>query len=106
LQTNTPDAANADTWSRILFFKEGGLNFLGYDNPHVDALLEKSRSAAPAESEKIEREVGQEVVNDNGIFFLGDIDNVFVLNKDLEGVEQIPAYPWTVNYASLRRTSG
>jgi len=106
LQTNTPDAANADTWSRILFFKEGGLNFLGYDNPHVDALLEKSRSASPAESEKLEREVGQEVVNDNGIFFLGDIDNVFVLNKDLEGVEQIPAYPWTVNYASLRRASG
>jgi len=31
---------------------------------------------------------------------------VFVLNKDLEGVEQIPAYPWTVNYATLRRTSG
>ena len=106
LQTNTPDAANADTWSRILFFKEGGLNFLGYDNPHVDALLEKSRSASPAESEKLEREVGREVVNDNGIFFLGDIDNVFVLNKDLEGVEQIPAYPWTVNYASLRRASG
>jgi peptide/nickel transport system substrate-binding protein len=106
LQTNTPDAANADTWSRILFFKEGGLNFLAYDNPHVDALLERSRGAAPAESEKIEREVGQEVVNDNGIFFLGDIDNVFVLNKDLEGVEQTPAYPWTVNYASLRRAPG
>ncbi len=106
LQTNTPDAANADTWSRILFFKEGGLNFLGFNNAHVNSLLEKSRSASPAESEKLEREVGQEVVNENGIFFLGDIDNVFVLNKDLEGVEQIPAYPWTVNYASLRRTSG
>jgi peptide/nickel transport system substrate-binding protein len=103
LQTNTPDAANPDTWSRILFFKEGGLNFLAYDNPHVDSLLEKSRGAAPAESDKLEREAGQEVVNDNGIFFLGDIDNVFVLNKSLEGVEQIPAYPWTVNYASLRR---
>jgi len=106
LQTNTPDAANADTWSRILFFKEGGLNFLGFNNARVNKLLEKSRSAAPAESEQLEREAGQEVVNENGIFFLGDIDNVFVLNKDLEGVEQIPAYPWTVNYASLRRTSG
>lgn len=106
LQTNTPDAANADTWSRILFFKEGGLNFLGFDNERVNKLLEKSRSASPTESEQLEREVGQEVVNENAIFFLGDIDNVFVLNKDLEGVEQIPAYPWTVNYASLRRTSG
>ena len=103
LQTNTPDAANADTWSRILFFKEGGLNFLGFNDPQVNALLERSRSAPPAQAEKIEREVGQQVVNQNEIFFLGDIDNVFVLNKSLEGVEQVPAYPWTVNYASLRR---
>jgi len=107
LQTNTPDAANANTWSRILFFKEGGLNFLGYNNEHVNKLIEKARtSASGAEADQIEREVGKEVVNDNGIFFLGDIDNVFVLNKDLEGVEQIPAYPWTVNYASLRRAGG
>jgi peptide/nickel transport system substrate-binding protein len=106
LQTNTPDAANANTWSRIVFFKEGGLNFLGFNNARVNSLLEKSRSAPPAEAEGIEREVGQEVVNQNEIFFLGDIDNVFVLNKNLTGVEQVPAYPWTVSYASLKRTSG
>jgi len=106
LQTNTPDAANPDTWSRILFFKEGGLNFLGFNNARVNSLLEKARSAPPAEAQQMEREVGQEVVNQNGIFFLGNIDNVFVLNKDLAGAEQIPAYPWTVSYASLRRTSG
>jgi peptide/nickel transport system substrate-binding protein len=106
LQTNTPDAAAADTWSRILFFKEGGLNFLGFNNAKVNSLLEKSRSAPPAEAEQMEREVGQEVVNQNEIFFLGDIDNVFVLNKSLTGAEQIPAYPWTVSYASLRRASG
>ncbi len=106
LQTNTPDAANADTWSRILFFKEGGLNFLGFNDPRVNSLLERSRSAPPAQAESIEREVGQEVVNQNEIFFLGDIDNAFVLSKSLEGVEQIPAYPWTVSYASLKRGSG
>jgi peptide/nickel transport system substrate-binding protein len=106
LQTNTPDAANANTWSRILFFKEGGLNFLGYDNERVNQLIEQARRSSPTQAPPIEREVGAEVVNDNGIFFLGDIDNVFVLNRNLTGVEQIPAYPWTVNYASLRRGGG
>jgi peptide/nickel transport system substrate-binding protein len=106
LQTNTPDAANPDTWARIVFFSTGGLNFLGFKDAKVDSLLEKAVSAPAAEATKLYQEVGQEVIDQNEIFFLGDIDNVFVLNKDLEGVEQIPAYPWTVDYASLRRSSG
>jgi peptide/nickel transport system substrate-binding protein len=104
LQTNTPDAANPETWSRIVFFKEGGLNFLGFDDARVNSLIEKARSAPAAEADQIEREVGQDVVNQNEIFFLGDIDNVFVVSKSLSGVEQIPAYPWTVSYAGLTRT--
>jgi peptide/nickel transport system substrate-binding protein len=103
LQTNTPDAAHPDTWARILFFSTGGLNFLGFKDPRVDSLLEKAVSAPPEEATKIYQEVGQEVINQNGIFFLGDIDNVFVLNKNLSGIEQIPAYPWTVSYATLAR---
>lgn len=106
LQTNTPDAANPDTWARIVFFSTGGLNFLGFKDAKVDSLLEKAVSAPAEQATKLYQEVGQEVIEQNPIFFLGDIDNVFVLNKDLEGVEQIPAYPWTVNYASLRRATG
>jgi peptide/nickel transport system substrate-binding protein len=106
LQTNTPDAANPDTWARIVFFSTGGLNFFGFKDARVDSLMEKAVSAPAAEATKLYQQVGQEVVDQNEIFFLGDIDNVFVLNKDIEGVEQIPAYPWTVDYASLRRTSG
>jgi peptide/nickel transport system substrate-binding protein len=104
LQTNTPDAAHPDTWARIVFFSSGGLNFLGFKDARVDSLLEKAVSAPPAEATKLYQEVGQEVINQNEIFFLGDINNVFVLNKHLTGVEQIPAYPWTVSYASLKRT--
>jgi peptide/nickel transport system substrate-binding protein len=106
LQTNTPDAANPDTWARIVFFSTGGLNFLGFKDGKVDSLLEKAVSAPAAEATKLYQEVGQEVIDQNEIFFLGDIDNVFVLNKSLAGVEQIPAYPWTVTYASLRRSAG
>jgi peptide/nickel transport system substrate-binding protein len=106
LQTNTPDAAHPDTWARIVFYSSGGLNFLGFKDPTVDKLLDQAVSAAPAQAQALYRQVGQEVINQNEIFFLGDIKNVFVLNKNLGGVEQVPAYPWTVTLAKLTRTGG
>jgi peptide/nickel transport system substrate-binding protein len=104
LMTNTPDAAHPDTWARILFYSSGGLNFLGFKDATVDKLLDEAVSASPAAATAMYKQVGQEVINQNEIFFLGDIKNVFVLNKDLGGVSQIPAYPWTVNLAKLTRT--
>jgi hypothetical protein len=43
------------------------------------------------------------VIDSNSLFFLGDVKNVFVLDKSLTGVEQVPAYPWTVDLAKLKR---
>ena len=106
LQTNTPDAANPDTWARIVFYSTGGLNFFGFKDPKVDNPLDQALGAAPAKATSLYQQVGQEVINQNEIFFLGDIKNVFVLNKNLGGVEQVPAYPWTVNLAKLTRTGG
>jgi peptide/nickel transport system substrate-binding protein len=106
LQTNTPDAANPDTWARIVFYSSGGLNFFGFSDPKVDQVLDTAVSAPPATATSLYKQVGDEVINQNEIFFLGDIKNVFVLNKDLTGVEQVPAYPWTVNLADLKRTGG
>jgi peptide/nickel transport system substrate-binding protein len=104
LQTNTPDAANPDTWARIVFYSSGGLNFFGFKDPKVDSMLDQAVSAAPAQATTLYQDVGQEVINQNEIFFLGDIKNVFVLAKDLGGVEQVPAYPWTVTLAALNRS--
>ena len=106
LQTNTPDAANPDTWARIVFYSTGGLNFFGFKDPKVDNPLDQALGAAPAKATSLYQQVGQEVINQNEIFFLGDIKNVFVLNKNLGGVEQVPAYPWTVNLEKLTRTGG
>jgi peptide/nickel transport system substrate-binding protein len=106
LQTNTPDAANPDTWARIVFYSSGGLNFFGFKDPTVDKLLDEAVSAAPSTATKLYQQAGQEVINQNEIFFLGDIKNVFVLNKNLSGVEQVPAYPWTVDFATLKRGGG
>jgi peptide/nickel transport system substrate-binding protein len=103
LMTNTPDAAHPDTWARIMFSATGGLNFLGFKDPKVDALLDQAVSAPEAKATRVYREVGTRVLDSNSIFFLGDVKNVFVLRKDLAGVEQVPAYPWTVDLAALKR---
>ena len=107
LQTNTPDAANPDTWARIVFYSTGGLNFFGFKRSERRPRCSTRPSARRRRSrDQLYQQVGQEVINQNEIFFLGDIKNVFVLNKKLDGVEQIPAYPWTVNFADLKRTGG
>jgi peptide/nickel transport system substrate-binding protein len=104
LMTNTPDAANPDTWARILFYSTGGLNFLGFKDPTLDKQLDQALSAPPAEATKLYQQAGQRAIDGNAMFFLGDVDNVFVLSKSLTGVQQVPAYPWTVDLAALKRS--
>jgi peptide/nickel transport system substrate-binding protein len=103
LQTNTPDAANPDTWARIVFYTTGGLNFFGFHDATVDRLLDEAVSAPAAKATALYQQVGQQVINANEVFFLGDVKNIFVLDKSLSGVQQVPAYPWTLNLAALRR---
>jgi peptide/nickel transport system substrate-binding protein len=104
LTTNTPDAANPDTWARILFYKTGGLNFFGFDSPQIDNLLDSAVTKPPATANPLYNQAGKDLVAANAIFFLGDVKNVFVLQKNLTNVQQIPAYPWTVTLATLRRS--
>ncbi len=103
LQTNTPDAAHPDTWARIVFYSTGGLNFFGYNDKQVDAALDKALSAPEAEATQLYQSVGKRVIDSNSMFFLGNVKDVFVLNKDLTGVQSTPEYPWTVSYAPLKR---
>jgi peptide/nickel transport system substrate-binding protein len=102
LGTNTPDAADPDTWARIMFYSSGGLNFLGWKSTKVDQLLDKAVSAPAAEAHKMYLDAGNAVIDSNSVFFLGDVKDVFVLSKKLGGVQHIPAYPWTVTLASLK----
>jgi peptide/nickel transport system substrate-binding protein len=104
LMTNTPDAANPDTWARILFYSTGGLNFLGFKDATLDRQLDQALSAPAAAATKLYQQAGQRAIDGNAMFFLGDVDNVFVLSKSLTGVQQVPAYPWTVDLAALKRS--
>jgi peptide/nickel transport system substrate-binding protein len=106
LQTNTPDAAHPDTWARIVFYSTGGLNFFGFDDKQVDALLDDALDAPAAEATKLYQQVGRRVIDSNSMFFLGNVKDVFVLQKNLTGVESVPEYPWTITYAPLKRGGG
>jgi peptide/nickel transport system substrate-binding protein len=103
LSTNTPDGAHPDLWARILFASKGGLNFLGYTDKRIDALLDEAYGADKAKADDLYREIGQRFVDGDGLFFLGAVKDVLVLNKDLEGIEHVPAYPWTISYGPLKR---
>jgi len=103
LATNTPDGAHPDTWARILFESKGGLNFLGYSNKELDKTLDEALPATGEEAAVLYRKVGQQVIDSDAFLFLGDVKNVFVVKKGLTGITNVPAYPWTVTYADLKR---
>jgi len=105
LQTNTPDAAHPDTWARIVFYSTGGLNFLGFNDKTVDTALDDALDAPQAEATKLYQQAGQDVIDSDSIFFLGNVKDVFVTQKNLTGVESVPEYPWTITYAPLKRGS-
>jgi peptide/nickel transport system substrate-binding protein len=103
LSTNTPDGAHPDLWARILFSSKGGLNFLGFSDPKLDGLLDEALGADQAKADALYRQVGQRFVDGDGLFFLGAVKDVLVLRKDLTGIEHVLAYPWTIDYAALKR---
>jgi hypothetical protein len=37
------------------------------------------------------------------MLFLADVRDTMVLRKDLGGIAHVPAYPWMLDLASLRR---
>jgi peptide/nickel transport system substrate-binding protein len=98
LMTNTPDAAHPDTWARILWGSKGGLNFLGYNNPEVDKLLDEGAASTDEATAKQDYgKAGKLLADDNAIMFLADTRDVMVMRKDLAGVAHVPNYPWALD---------
>jgi peptide/nickel transport system substrate-binding protein len=102
LMTNTPDAAHPDTWARILWGSKGGLNFLGYNNPQVDKLLDQGAQATDkAASDQAYAQAGRLLDDDLGILFLANARDVMVMRKSLTNVQHVPNYPWALNLGEL-----
>jgi peptide/nickel transport system substrate-binding protein len=95
-----------DTWARILFYSTGGLNFLGFKDKALDGLLDKALDADKATTTKLFDQIAQKALESNAFLFLGDVKDVFVLNKNLGNVQHVPAYPWTIDFRTLTRTAG
>jgi peptide/nickel transport system substrate-binding protein len=106
LMTNTPDAAHPDTWARIVWDSKGGLNFLGYKNAKIDALLDRALTATPAKAHSLYVEVGKLLVASHEILFVANVKDTMVVRRDLGGIDKahVLAYPWMLDYSVLRRT--
>jgi peptide/nickel transport system substrate-binding protein len=103
LMTNTPDAAHPDPWARIVWGSQGGLNFFGFKDPTIDAELDKAQSLPAAQADALYRTIGQQLVASHSLLFLANAKDTMVVSKSLTGGSYVPAYPWQLDYADLKR---
>jgi peptide/nickel transport system substrate-binding protein len=104
VSTFNPDAAHPDTWARLLWNTNGGLNLLGYSVPASDkamnqAVVAQSKSRADA----LYARAGELMSDQRLIVMLSDAQDLFAVRTDITGLEHVPEYIWTLNLASLRR---
>ncbi len=104
VSTFNPDAAHPDTWARLLWNTNGGLNLLGYSVPASDkamnqAVVTRSKSRADA----LYARAGELMSDQRLIVMLSDAQDLFAVRTDITGLEHVPEYIWTLNLAALRR---
>ena len=106
MMTNTPDAAHPDTWARICWYSTGGLNFLGFKDTEMDALLDRAQSAPDAQATQLYKQVGSRLIASHEMLFLADVKDTMVLRKDIAGVApaHVRAYPWMLGFGALKRS--
>jgi len=104
ISTPTPDAAAPDAWARIVWFTKGGLNFFNYTNPQVDAAIDAGlRTASKTQAAVSYARAGTLAAADAGEVPIAQVNDVMVIRNGLTGIEHVPAYPWTLNFAALGR---
>ncbi len=103
LETNTPDAAQADPWARIVWGSAGGLNFFGFSDPTIDAELNQAEQLPAAQADALYRTIGSQLVASHELLFLAWEKDTMVLSKTLSGGSYVPAYPWQISYTDLHR---
>lgn len=104
VSTPTPDGAHPDTWGRIVWYTEAGLNFFNYSNSQLDAALDRGlRETSEDEAAEFYGAAGEMAYADWAVVPIAHVNDVVVHRSDLENVQHVPAYPWTLSLASLRR---
>jgi peptide/nickel transport system substrate-binding protein len=104
VSTFNPDAAHPDTWGRLIWHTQGGLNLLGYSVPESDRLMDAGLTATDqAESDELYARAGEAMSDQRLIVMLADAEDLFAVRSDITGLEHVPAYIWTLNLAALER---
>ena len=68
--------------------KSGGFNLVGYDNPLVDKMIEKSQTVVNREElSKIWQEMFKIIVKDNPYLFLYIPNSISAVNRDIKNIE-------------------
>lgn len=104
VSTPAPDGAHPDTWGRIVWYTGGPLNFFNYSNPNVDAALDRGLVEVDADAaEEAYAEAGELATEDWSVVPIAYVSDVVVARADLSQIQHVPAYPWTVDLATIGR---
>jgi peptide/nickel transport system substrate-binding protein len=104
VSTFNPDAAHPDTWARLLWNTNGGLNLLGYSVPASDKAMNQAVVArTKSRADTLYAKAGELMNDQRLIVMLSDAQDLFAVRSDITGLEHVPEYIWTLNLASLRR---
>jgi peptide/nickel transport system substrate-binding protein len=104
VSTFNPDAAHPDTWGRLIWHSQGGLNLLGYSVPESDRLMDEAlHSLDEDQADSLYAQAGEAMSDERLIVMLADAQDLFAVRSDITGLEHVPAYIWTLNLAALER---
>ena len=87
-----------------LFYAKGApLNVLGSSDPDVDALLDRARTLpSRAERDPLYEQAGKLLFDRVLTIPLADVQEIIVHKPALTDLGTRPAYPWTVDFATVR----
>ena len=106
VETNWPDAAAPDTWTRIMMYKGGGLNYFQCSVPAGDALLDKGLAAiSPSVADAADAQAGKVYAASGCWDLIGSRGDTIVAPSWMSGiVHQVPV-PISVVLADLHPSS-
>ena len=75
--------------------KQGGFNFIGYNNPKIDAMIERSQSTIDKEKlAQINQEIFATIVKDNPYLFLYIPNSITSVSKNIKNIESTLSGIW------------
>lgn len=103
---NNPDAADPATLAEPFFGSGAPLNVFGYSDPVTDRMLARAaRETDRGLRDQLYTAAERRVVGQGAFLPLAYVADVIVHRDDLAGIVNSPAYPWTLNYETLRRVT-